>query len=99
MNINGKTAVITGAGSGIGEAVARVMAGKGVKVFLGDLNEETAAQVADDIRKNGGTAAYRRLDVTSEKDVEAFMAAAAAESGEINLCSTMCRNHTGRADS
>lgn len=61
--LDGKVAIVTGAGRGTGEATARLMASEGAKVVLGDIREEAVAGVASDI---GGDAAAVALDVGSE---------------------------------
>ena len=62
MNPNGQIAVVTGAGSGLGEATARALAAKGAKVAIFDLSLERAEKVAADI---GGVAV--RCDVSSDE--------------------------------
>lgn len=69
MNIKGQTAIVTGAGSGMGAATARALANVGAKVCLWDMNEEAVSAVAKEI---GGTA--YRCDVTSEESVAAALA-------------------------
>lgn len=71
-----KIAIVTGAGQGIGEAIARSFAAEGAVVVLAELNEETGAQVARDI---GGT--FVRTDVTSQGDIDALMQRVQAEIG------------------
>lgn len=85
MDIRDKVAVITGAGSGIGETVAKTMAGKGARVFLGDIKQEEIDRVVQEIRQAGGTAQGRTVDVTEETAVTSFMAAAAEAFGAINV--------------
>lgn len=62
--IIGKVVLITGASSGIGEATARLLAGRGAKVVLGARRAGRLEKLADDIRAAGGTAEFRVLDVT-----------------------------------
>jgi NAD(P)-dependent dehydrogenase (short-subunit alcohol dehydrogenase family) len=59
----GQIAVITGAGSGIGSATARLLAARGAKVHLADLNAEAAEAVARQIRQAGGSAEAHAVDV------------------------------------
>lgn len=64
MRLNDKIAVITGAGKGIGAAVAKRFAGEGAKVVLLDREESHASQVAAAIKAEGGEAIAYQLDVT-----------------------------------
>jgi NAD(P)-dependent dehydrogenase (short-subunit alcohol dehydrogenase family) len=70
-------AIVTGGASGLGEATARALAAKGVKVALFDFNEETGNAVAADI---GGT--FCKVDVTSEESVDAGFVTARAAHGQ-----------------
>ena len=65
--LNGKVVVITGASSGIGEAMAREYSKMGAKVVLGARREEELRRVADDIKAAGGAVAYVACDVVSEE--------------------------------
>ena len=72
MELKGKTAVVTGAASGIGEATAEALAAAGAYVLLGDIAEAKGAEVAAAIRAKGQQADFIRLDVTDFASVEAF---------------------------
>ncbi|TSA17072.1 MAG: SDR family oxidoreductase [Betaproteobacteria bacterium] len=76
MRLNGKTAVITGAASGIGRATAETLAQAGAHVLLGDIAVEAGEQVAAAIRASGSGADFVRLDVTDLGSIEAFKGAA-----------------------
>ena len=65
--LEGKTALVTGGASGIGEASARLFAEEGARVVVADLNLETARRVADAITCDGGDAVAQRLDVRDEQ--------------------------------
>ncbi|MBO6784821.1 MAG: SDR family NAD(P)-dependent oxidoreductase, partial [Alphaproteobacteria bacterium] len=80
MDVNGKAALITGGGSGIGAEVARHCASAGMKVSLLDVNMDGANAVADEI---GGTAV--ECDVTSADSAEAAIAAARDANGVASL--------------
>ena len=75
FTLSGKTAFITGAGSGIGAAIAATFADAGAAVYLADCDPQSAARQALEISGKGGKAAPVELDVTSE---DACVAAAAA---------------------
>lgn len=66
FNLKDKTAVITGAGSGIGAAVAVAMAQHGARVYIAERDEKTGATVAQKIAAAGGKAAFIPLDVSDE---------------------------------
>ncbi|MFF8308701.1 SDR family oxidoreductase [Streptomyces lydicus] len=85
MNGNPKTVVITGASSGIGEATARRLAADGHRVFLGARRTDRLAALTDQLAGAGGTAAYRRVDVTDADDVRAFVDAARAAFGRVDV--------------
>lgn len=68
--LKNKTALVTGAARGIGEAIARAFAAEGAHVQVTDINDTDGKRIADEI---GG--AYRRLDVAREEDWTAFEAA------------------------
>jgi len=77
----GAVAVVTGAGSGIGRATARLLAQLGAKVHCADIDAETAERVARDI----GTAVAHRLDVSDAAAVEAFAARVFDEDGFVDI--------------
>ena len=69
-----KIALITGGGSGIGEAICKVFAAEGAMVAVSDINKQTSEKVAQDIVKSGGMAKAYELDVTSGASVKAVVA-------------------------
>jgi meso-butanediol dehydrogenase/(S,S)-butanediol dehydrogenase/diacetyl reductase len=73
MNGKRKVAVVTGAGSGIGGSIAATLAGRGFRVWLADLHEETARAGADAIFREAGSADARRVDVTDPESVGALV--------------------------
>jgi NAD(P)-dependent dehydrogenase (short-subunit alcohol dehydrogenase family) len=80
--VEGKTALITGAASGIGRATANVFADEGANVVVGDIDVENAAKVAEGI---GDQAHAVRLNVTAEEDWEAATAAAVDRFGSFDI--------------
>src|SRR5437763_17093298 len=63
FRLDGKVALVTGAGSGIGEQIARLFARQGAAVVIGDVDEAGGARVADAIVQGGARARYQHLDV------------------------------------
>lgn len=80
-----RPAILTGASSGIGAALARELARRGMKVGLLARREERLRQVADDIRAAGGTAAWAVADVTEREQLFAACDALTAELGGPDL--------------
>ncbi len=85
MDIKGKVLVVTGGGSGIGEAVAKTIAKAGAKVFLGDINQESIDRVVAEIQAAGGEAAGTTVNVTDENQVKELMKKAAETYGSVNI--------------
>lgn len=69
FTLSDQVAVITGAGAGIGRAIARTFAGAGAAVMVSDLDASAASSVAEEIGKQGGRAASVACDVTKEEDL------------------------------
>ena len=69
MRIKGKVAVITGAGTGIGAASARLFANEGGKVVVAEINEKNGQSVVDEIKSRGQDALFIKCDVTDDSSV------------------------------
>lgn len=84
-NIKGKVVAITGASSGIGEAIACHLASLGAKVVLGARRTDNLAQITDAIQAKGGEAVYQALDVTKAENVAEFAAFAVEKFGTLDV--------------
>lgn len=82
MRFAGRTAVITGAASGIGRATVLKLAGEGATVFAADIDEGGGAAVAS---ASNGDVRFQRCNVTHVPDIKALMDRAAAETGGIDI--------------
>lgn len=85
--LNGKTAFITGGGSGLGRAQAIRFADEGALVAVADINIKAAQDTADDISSRGGTAIAVSIDVTDEASVDAAVYKAIEAFGRIDVLS------------
>ncbi|MDB5482885.1 MAG: oxidoreductase [Caulobacteraceae bacterium] len=83
--IEGKVVAITGASSGIGEATARLLAGRGARVVLGARRTDQLEALARSIAAAGGEAAFARTDVTRRDDLTALVALARGTFGRLDV--------------
>src|SRR5262245_3901089 len=83
--LQGRIAAITGAGSGIGRAIALGYAKEGASVVVLDANAETALSTATSIRAEGGTAWSFRLDVAEQEACRRLAADIAQTAGQVSI--------------
>jgi NADP-dependent 3-hydroxy acid dehydrogenase YdfG len=84
-NLTGKVALVTGAGSGLGEAVTFALSQAGVDVIAADLNEEEVKRVAAQVSLHGGRATPYRMDVTDQQQVEEIVQEVLRRYGRIDF--------------
>jgi 3-oxoacyl-[acyl-carrier protein] reductase len=85
MRLQGKVALITGAGSGIGKGIALMFAREGAAVVVSDVNEQTAAATAEEARPLGVAAVPVQADVASPTATQNMVAKALAELGRVDI--------------
>jgi 3-oxoacyl-[acyl-carrier protein] reductase len=85
MLLNGKVAVIYGAGGSIGGAVARTFAREGARVFLAGRTRAKLDKVAEEIRSAGGVAETASVDALDERAVDTYVDAVAEQAGRIDV--------------
>ena len=85
FRLDKKIAFVTGAGSGIGEQIARIFAQQGAYVILADVRQDAAGRVAGEIQAAGGNARAQQLDVAEELQVRAAIEQVAAREGRLDI--------------
>ncbi|MDE0709375.1 MAG: glucose 1-dehydrogenase, partial [bacterium] len=85
MRLEGKAAVVTGAGQGIGAAIARLFAAEGARLVLADMRSGPATGVVDEITSGGGEAVFVQADVTSDADCKRMIDTAIEGYGTLDI--------------
>lgn len=88
--LTGKTSIVTGAGEGIGRAIARMFAREGAQVVVANRNEAKGKETVDLIKDEGGQATFIRTDVTDVEDVKRLVEQTVATYGKLDV---LCNNH------
>lgn len=85
FRLDGRVAAVTGGGSGIGRAVARMLARVGATVVVGDIDQDRGDETVAAITGAGGQARFRRTDVTRRGDLDALVATAVDAYGQLDI--------------
>lgn len=85
MKLKNKTAIVTGAGAGMGKAIALLFAQEGANVIASDINGDAAAAVAQEITAQGGQARSVVANVALQEDVDKVIATAVSEFGSLDI--------------
>jgi 3-oxoacyl-[acyl-carrier protein] reductase len=93
MQLEGKVAIVTGSGSGIGRAIAIGLAGEGAAVVVADIDSDRAGAVAAELGESGQEALAVRVDVSKSEQVDAMIEAAVDRFGRLDILI----NNAGRA--
>jgi 2-keto-3-deoxy-L-fuconate dehydrogenase len=98
FDLTGKVALVTGGASGIGLAISQTFAKQGAHVHILELNIDLANQVAEDIKKQGGSAEAHAIDISKQADVVQVIDGIAAKQTINILVNNAGIAHVGRAD-
>ena len=84
-SVEGKVALITGSGSGMGRATSYVFAEAGAKVVVSDINEKKIEEVSSEINSSSGTCLKQILDVTNQENIKVVIANVIEEFGQLDM--------------
>ena len=84
-SVEGKVALITGSGSGMGRATSYVFAEAGAKVVVSDINEKQIEEVSSEINSSSGTCLKQILDVTNQENIKEVIANVIEEFGRLDI--------------
>lgn len=83
--LEGKVAIITGAGTGIGRAAATLFSREGATVVAAELNEDSGRSIVDEIKSTGGRASFVKTDVSESESVKSMIAQTATDYGRLDV--------------
>src|SRR5688572_24047554 len=87
--LQGRIAIVTGAGHGIGRAISQVYAEEGASVFMGSMNAEAGEAAAAEFRKAGGDTTFIQCDVSQPDQIARVIEAASKRNGQVDV---LCNN-------
>ena len=85
MKLSGKTAIVTGAGSGMGRAIARLFAKEGARVVAFDMNEDSVQAVVEEMKTGGGDVVGIAGNVTNQSDIDRLVDTAKETFGSVDI--------------
>src|SRR5215204_7354932 len=85
MSLEGRVAIVTGGGMGIGEGIARELAAAGAAVIVSDVNDDAGEKTASELKEAGVKAAYVHCDTSNADEVKALVEAAVREFGQLDV--------------
>src|SRR5215207_3870869 len=85
MSLEGRVAIVTGGGMGIGEGIARGLAAAGAAVIVSDVNDDAGKKTASELKEAGVKAAYVHCDTSNEDEVKSLVEAAVREFGKLDV--------------
>jgi dihydroanticapsin dehydrogenase len=83
--LDGKVAIVTGGGEGIGRATCLRLAEEGAAIVVAEINSKTGSATADEVKQTGGRAIFVETDVANEASIQKMVAAAVAEFGKVDV--------------
>ena len=85
MRLKDKNAIVTGSGNGIGKATAELFAKEGANVIVADIEEDSAKETVENIKKSGGEADFIKVDTSDLDSVERMVNFSIKKYGDINI--------------
>lgn len=83
-SVKDKVAIVTGAADGLGKAIAQIYADNGMKIIVSDIAADKGTEAVEEIRANGGVAAFYKADVSNEDDVRSLVEFAVRTYGRLD---------------